>query len=150
MNKYEIEEEISQAIQHGLNNLVKHSVTTLDVDLSWRNNFFIVKSVIENNVDLIDFFLSKGFQPNFNNNEAFEIAARNNYENIIDKFYDYDNTDPSDNNNLAIITAYKQGYFDLVFKLFKYKEVKESLQKDDDILYNNLLKQATKENILHF
>tara|TARA_Y100000034_G_scaffold99524_1_gene122299 strand:- start:350 stop:610 length:261 start_codon:yes stop_codon:yes gene_type:complete len=84
---------------------------------------------------------------------------------IQEQFYDYiekndinnvklllndKRVDPSDRNNWAIRFAFKNKHFDIVNLLWQDQRIKNSLKNHDEELYNQLVKQDTKEKVDKF
>ena len=110
-----------------------------------------------NNVKLL--LNDKRVNPSDRNNWAIILASKDGYFDIVKLLLEDKRVDPSDHSNYftkensynwAIYLAFSNGYFNISNLLWQDQRVKNTLKKDIPDLYNQLVKQDTKEKVDKF
>ncbi len=103
--------------------------------------------VQENNIENVKLLLNnKNIDPCSHGNFAIQFASSKGYTEMVCLLISDNRTDPSDNQNFSIRFAFENKYFDTVNLLWKDQRVKNTLQKDDIKLYNELIKKEQIKN----
>ena len=86
------------------------------------------------------------FNPADNNNWTFRYASMEGHYNIVKLLLNDHRVNPADNDNLAIRYASDRGHYDIVNLLWQDQRIKNNLQKDNEELYNVLIKKDKINN----
>ena len=115
------------------------------MDMNMQDQFF--NFVQENNIKKVKLLLNnKNIDPSSHGNFAIQFASLKGYTEMVGLLISNNRTDPSDNQNYSIRFAFKKEYFNIVNLLWKDQRVKDTLQKDDIELYNELIKKDQIKN----
>ena len=100
------------------------------------------EAVEQNKIEKVKALLiNKKLDPSFNRNICIKYASSEGYSEIVKILLKDDRVDPAWTKNYAITAAYDNKHFDIVNLLWKDQRVKNTLQKDDINLYNELIKK---------
>ncbi len=103
--------------------------------------------IYNNDIENIKIFLKdKKLNPSLFNNIAIIKASELGYLDIVKLFLNDKRVNPSDKLNSAITFAFKNKHFNIVNLLWQDQRIKNSLEKDNKELYNNLIFQDNIEN----
>lgn len=110
-----------------------------------QNKFY--RLIYNNDIENIKFFLKdKNFNPSLFNNISIIKASELGHLEIVKLFLNDKRINPSDKLNSAITFAFKNKHFNIVNILWQDQRIKNSLEKDNKELYNNLIFQDNIEN----
>ena len=109
------------------------------------------KAIKNNDINNVKSLLNdKRIDPSYDNNFAIQLASQNGHIDIVKLLLKDKRVDPSHDNNYIIRFAYNEGYLDIVNLLWQDQRVKNSLKNHNEELYNQLVKQNTKEKVDKF
>ena len=109
-------------------------------------------NAIENNdIEIISILLNdKQIDPTMDKNWAIRYCSKYGYIDIVKLLLKDKRVSPSDHHNDAIDLASENGHINIIKLLWSCKSVKNTLNKNNLILYNQLIKQDIKNKISKF
>jgi hypothetical protein len=142
MNILELHNEFFKEVISNNINEVKKILSKNLIDPSASNNYALQFSA-KKGYEEIFILLINNQNINFSNESHYIIisAANNNNIDILNVFLKHKNVNPSYLKNMPIINAFKNNKNDFVDILWKDIRVKNTLEKDDSVIYNKLVEK---------
>jgi hypothetical protein len=105
----------------------------------------------DNNIENVKLLLKdKMIDPAIRYNSAIRYASYNGFFEIVKLLLNDNRVNPADVNNSSICCAFKKGHTKIVDLLWKDLRVRNTLNKNDSELYNDLLTKELVNNINKF
>jgi thiamine biosynthesis protein ThiC len=142
---------------YGLNNATSKGFFEI-IELLLKNHKFdnisanecILLAAKKGHFNLIKLFIEKRVITTSTKNDIIRFCSQNGNLYIINFMLKQKNVNPSYKKNISIMYAFQNNYSDIVNLLWSFKEVKDTLQKDYNELFEILKKQDLKLKIGNF
>ena len=143
-----IQEQFNQAIKSNdiknVNLLLNHP----KVNLSNEDNSAIIEASNAGHYDIVKLLLNDHrVNPGDYYNSAIIEASKNGHYDIVKLLLNHPKVNPADYYNSAIRYASRVGHYNIVNLLWQDQRVKNTLEKYNKELYNELVKKDIKEKI---
>ena len=92
----------------------------------------------------------ESLDPSYNNNIAIRLSSMYGLTEVVRKLLEDRSVDPSEALNSSISIAHDEKFYTIVQLLWKNKKVKKTLAKDDEVLYQLLVKQDIENKLRCF
>ena len=123
----------------------------LKLNLNKYSNWDMIGAAKNGNYNLTKFILDNtNISANVEENSAIMRASHNGFIDIIELLLQDGTVDPSFRSNSAIRIAYVREHIAVVELLWKNEVVKKSLKKDDETIYNSLIKLEIQNKVSDF